>query len=321
LEPHQNARRWQIGSADWRVKRAEQASARRAEQLAAVSHRLMRVQEEERARIARELHDELGQLLTAAKFELAPLLRTDAVPESIALVQRVLALLDRTVESVRRIAYELRPPLLAKFGLAPALELEVSAFQERTGIECEFSIRSPEIELDPARSTAVFRVVQEALTNVARHAHATRVVIVLHQSPSEVLLDVRDNGRGITPAQLEDPTSLGILGMRERVRQFGGTIDVEGIHGRGTDFIVRIPVPSAAGSTHEPVARGRHERLSEGEFQVFHLLAEGMSVRAIATRLGSSIATVHTRRMRVLRRLGLKSHADLIHYAIACRIV
>jgi two-component system, NarL family, sensor histidine kinase UhpB len=219
----------------------EKDLASRAEQLSAVSRRLMRVQEEERTRIARELHDELGQLLTAAKLELSPLRESVAVPESIARVQRVLALLDRTLESVRRIAYELRPPLLDDLGLASAIESEVSAFQKRMGIECEISVRSTEIELDSERSTAIFRIVQEALTNVARHAHATRVEIRLRQSPSEVLLDVRDNGRGITPEQFEDSRTLGLLGMRERVRQFGGTIGIEGVSGRGTIVTVRIP--------------------------------------------------------------------------------
>jgi len=204
----------------------------------------MRVQEEDRNRIARELHDELGQLLTAARLELSPLLKNGAGPESVACVERVMALLDRTVGSVRRIAYELRPPLLTEFGLAPAIEVEVSAFQRRTGIECEMSIGSPEIELDPERSTAIFRVVQEALTNIARHAHATRVEIRLRQSPSEVLLDVRDNGRGITAAELENPRSLGLLGMRERVHQFGGTVHIQRVSGRGTIVAVRIPFPS-----------------------------------------------------------------------------
>jgi two-component system sensor histidine kinase UhpB len=223
----------------------------RAEQLSAVSRRLLRVQEEERTRIARELHDELGQLLTAAKLELSPLLENVAVPASIARVRRVLALLDRTVKSVRRIAYELRPPVLDELGLPSAIESEASAFQDRTGIECEISIGSPEIELDSERSTAIFRIVQEALTNVARHAHATRVEIRLRQSPSEVLLDVRDNGRGITPEQLEDSRTLGLLGMRERVHQFGGTIGIEGLSGRGTILTVRIPVRNLAGPTDE----------------------------------------------------------------------
>lgn len=249
-EPPGNAPDAEIVSADIsRIKQAEKDLARRAEQLSAVSIRLMRVQEEERARIARELHDELGQLLTAAKLELSPLLKNVAAPESIARVQRVVALLDQTVESIRRIAYELRPPLLTVLGLAPAIEVEVSAFQRRTGIQCEISIRSPEMKLDPERSTALFRVVQEALTNVARHAHATRVEIRLRQSPSEVLLDVRDNGRGITPAQLEDPRSLGLLGMRERIHQFGGTFGVEGVSGRGTIVAVRIPFQNARGPT------------------------------------------------------------------------
>lgn len=262
-----DARNEEIVSSISRNQPAE-GLARRADQLSAVSRRLMTVQEEERVRIARELHDELGELLTAAKFELFPLLEDVALPESIARVQRVLALLDRTVESVRRIAYELRPPLLTEFGLASAIEVAVSAFQTRTGIECELSIRSPEALLDPERSTAVFRVVQEALTNVARHARATCVEIRLRQSPSEVLLEVRDNGRGITQAQLEDPRSLGLLGMRERIAQFGGTIGIEGISGRGTIFTVHIPVQNTAGNRPaNEVAVRPNEGLSDREFE------------------------------------------------------
>jgi signal transduction histidine kinase len=245
-QPDENPRaELEIVSADISRKRAEKDLTRRADQLSAISRRLMTVQEEERVRIARELHDELGQLVTAAKLELMPLLQDVTVPQRIARVQRVLELLDRTVDSIRRVAYELRPPLLTEFGLASAIDVEVSAFHQRTGIECEISSRSPAIELDPERSTAVFRVVQEALTNVARHAHATRVEIRLRQSQSELLLDVQDNGRGITPQQLADPRSLGLLGMRERISQFGGTIVIEGVPGRGTIFKVRIPTQNA----------------------------------------------------------------------------
>jgi two-component system, NarL family, sensor histidine kinase UhpB len=220
-----------------RLKAVESELTQRAADLEALSARLVAAQEDERTRVSREIHDELGQLLTAAMIEISSM-----TPEQFAQrVPRALELLERTIESVRRIAADLRPALLDELGLVAAVENEVARFQERTGIECELSIRPASLVLDAERSTVVFRVVQEALTNVARHAEASRVEVRLRQSRKETLLQIRDDGAGIDRAAVQSGRSLGLIGIRERVRRVGGTVDIEGVPGRGTIFTVRIP--------------------------------------------------------------------------------
>ena len=215
--------------------------------LKALSDRLLVVQEEERTRIARELHDDLGQSLTALKMDVGGLLAAQRDSETIASIRdRIVRTLDATVTSVQRISSELRPPLLDDLGLAPALEAESRLFEERTGIECELSLPHDVTPLGGERASALYRIMQEALTNVARHSDATRVEIRLRYRPDAVLLEVRDDGRGITPRQIHDPVSHGLIGMRERAAIVGGTLNVEGIAGRGTIVTVRIP--------HEPVS-------------------------------------------------------------------
>jgi len=209
----------------------------RAADLEALSARLVVAQEEERTRVARYIHDELGQLLTAAMIEIS--MMTPA--QSAERIPRAVELLERTIESVRRIAADLRPAVLDELGLVAAVENELGLFQRRTGIEVELSIRPASLRLDPERSTAVFRVIQEAMTNVVRHAEATRVEVRLRQSRAETLLQIRDNGVGIDPAAVHSSRSLGIIGIRERVRAVGGSVGIEGVPGRGTIFTVRIP--------------------------------------------------------------------------------
>jgi len=214
-----------------RLKAIEAEQRRRARELEALSARLVAAQEEERTRVAREVHDELGQLLTAAKMEISG----NGVSEA------AIDLIDRTIDGVRRIARNLRPAVLDQFGLVAAVENEVALFQMHTGIECELSIRPASITLDRDRSTTVFRIIQEAMTNVARHAKATRMEVRLRESASDVLLEIRDDGIGIDPAAIRSNASLGLIGIRERVRLAGGTVAIEGVAGRGTIFTVRIP--------------------------------------------------------------------------------
>jgi signal transduction histidine kinase len=217
--------------------------------LKALSDRLLLVQEEERTRIARELHDDLGQSLTALKMDVGGLLAmTPPSSASEPLRNRIMRTLDLTVTSVQRISSELRPSVLDDLGLFPAIEAEASRFEERTGIECELSLTDEaELRLDGAAVTAVYRIVQEALTNVSRHANATRVELRLRQRSDELLLEIRDDGRGITAEEVRDPFSLGLIGIRERADLAGGTVHIEGVSGRGT--IVSVRIPSATNPT------------------------------------------------------------------------
>jgi signal transduction histidine kinase len=211
--------------------------------LKALSERLLVVQEEERTRIARELHDDLGQSLTALKMDVIGLMEKTDSHSPIA--ERILRTLDATVTSVQRISSELRPSILDDLGLAAALESEARLFEIRTGIECELSLADAAI--DPRAATAIYRIVQEALTNVARHSNASRVEIRLRQRDGELLLDIRDDGRGVTGAEMSDPASLGLVGIRERADLMGGTAMFEGVANRGTIVSVRIPIQLTAG--------------------------------------------------------------------------
>lgn len=213
--------------------------------LKALSERLLVVQEEERMRVARELHDDLGQALTALKMDVIGLL--ERVPPS-PLADRILRTLDSTVSAVQRISSELRPSMLDDLGLVAALESEAHLFEERSGIECEISFPENPPHIDPRSATAIYRIVQEALTNVARHSNASRVELRLRERAEDLLLEIRDDGRGIEPHELNDPASLGLLGIRERADMVGGTVQFEGVPGRGTIVSVRIPSSVSARS-------------------------------------------------------------------------
>ena len=217
-------------------------------ELKALSERMLLVQEEERTRIARELHDDLGQALTALKMDVGGLLAmTPPSASDEPLRRRIMNTLDETVTAVQRISSELRPSVLDDLGLAAAIEAEASRFEQRTGIECELSLPDdPSLHVESSAATAIYRIVQEALTNVSRHANASRVELRLRQRPEELLLEIRDDGRGITHAQTDDPFSLGLIGIRERAGLAGGSVRIEGIAGRGTIVSVRIPQASPA---------------------------------------------------------------------------
>jgi signal transduction histidine kinase len=211
------------------------------EQVRALAARVQSTREEERTKVAREIHDELGQALTAIKIEFASLLRD--LPEGLAAPrsQSILKLLDQTIQSVQRIGTELRPGILDDMGLVAALEWAAEDFETRTGTKCQVSLPDVDIALDPERATALFRIFQETLTNVARHADATQVDVRLGKENGNMILEVRDNGKGIDDEQLSARTSLGILGMRERVLLLGGTLTISGSSGKGTTVRVLIP--------------------------------------------------------------------------------
>ena len=226
-------------------KQAEEQLRTSREQLRALAAHLQSVREDERTRIAREIHDELGQVLTGLRIDLAwvasRLLPGDETPLPDR-VKAMLGLVDTTIRLVRRIATDLRPGVLDDLGLVAAVEWQAQEFQNRTGITCEFSANQPDLALPPEVGTAVFRICQETLTNVARHAHATRVELRLEAEAGALLLTVADNGRGITEQELVNQTSLGLLGMRERALLLGGQVTIAGRPGEGTTVMVRVPL-------------------------------------------------------------------------------
>lgn len=203
--------------------------------------------EEERARVARELHDELGQVLTSLKLEfmwLVDELRRSEPKPGVPLVnklQSLIGLIEVSIQSVRQISSDLRPALLDHFGLREAIQWEATKFEARTGIRCHLSLALRNEPDDRTRQLAVYRILQEALTNVARHAHAGAVRVGLSERGRTLILTVRDNGRGITRAELTSVESIGLLGMTERARLLGGHVSIAGVPGRGTTVTVRVP--------------------------------------------------------------------------------
>lgn len=229
-------------------KRAEDRVTRSQAQLRALLARMEQLREEERTRMAREVHDVLGQLLTGLKMDMSWWERrfTKIVDESLrrSLEQRVEAtsrLADRMIETVQKISRELRPSVLDNIGLGAALQFEARAFQERTGLVCQVSVPAETFALDPDRATGMFRVFQELLTNVARHAQATRIIVALRRTAEHLTLEVMDNGRGIRAEALSDPKSLGLLGMTERASLMGGRLEIHGDPGGGTTATLTIP--------------------------------------------------------------------------------
>jgi PAS domain S-box-containing protein len=224
-------------------KRAEKEQYRSFEQLRALTARMQSVREEERARVAREIHDELGQALTGIKLESASLLRElpgDAKQQSNR-AESILKLADETIQAVRRISTELRPGILDDLGLVAAVEWVAQEFEARTGTKCRLDLPKDDIAVDQELATALFRILQETLTNVARHANATQVNIRLAKEGGVLVLEVHDNGRGISEEELSAGRSLGILGMRERVLLLGGELTIKGVPGKSTTVRVRIP--------------------------------------------------------------------------------
>jgi signal transduction histidine kinase len=226
-------------------------------QQALLAARLQRVSEEEKTRLSRELHDRLGQLLTGLNLDLVWIEeRLEALPPSAevgALVDRAVSaseLAELTIGEVQRLATELRPASLDRLGLAAAVRQEARKFQQRSGIPCRIEIAEPPAPLHREQATALFRIVQEALTNVARHARAREVVIRLSAKPSEAVLAVDDDGVGIDPALGAAASSLGLAGMRERALLVGGTLVLGRRPEGGTRVEVRLPLTRTAAEAH-----------------------------------------------------------------------
>jgi two-component system sensor histidine kinase UhpB len=228
-------------------KRAEEALRQSRDQLRNLSAHIQDAVEEERKRIAREIHDILGQGLMGLKLD------TAWVAENLDGCHAVLGermadmmgSIDAIIRTVKRIATELRPALLDDLGLGSAIEWQAGDFQKRFGVACRVTIDPRDIELDPARSTALFRIFQEIIENVARHARATKVTARLAKTERSVMLTVRDNGVGIPPGKEDDPLSLGLTGMRERIHPFGGWVRIQA--GRRGGTVVKACLPLEEG--------------------------------------------------------------------------
>jgi len=225
-------------------RRAEEHLKNSEENLRALAARLQSVREEEWTRIAREIHDELGQALTGLKMDLT-WVANKLMPEQKTLsakARSMFDLIDGTIQSVRKISTRLRPEVLDELGLAAAIEWQAKEFRKRSGIRSKVSLPPEALALDRERSTAAFRVFQELLTNIARHAKATRIDITMRMESGALVLQVDDNGEGIDESMVFSPKSLGLLGMRERVLPFGGSVEIAGVRGEGTRVRVSIPL-------------------------------------------------------------------------------
>jgi PAS domain S-box-containing protein len=224
--------------------RAERALARSREEVRELAVAASTAREQEMSRIARELHDELGQSLTSLKMDLSWLRGhvADASPATRTKLAAMQVVVDSTVAATRRISSNLRPLMLDDLGLAAAAEWQVQSFSARTGIAAELAI-GQNLDLEDPHATTVFRVLQESLTNIAKHANASRVEVALDREGDVVTLLVRDNGRGFVATDAPGPGSFGLLGMRERVGLLKGDVRIESAPGRGTTIELRLPVP------------------------------------------------------------------------------
>jgi signal transduction histidine kinase len=234
-----------LARADAKAHTLSAALEESREQLQRLAAGLLLAREEERTTIAREIHDVLGQSLTALKMDAAWIGRRLAAdtPEIGAKVTAMVSLIDDTVVTVRRIATDLRPGILDDLGLAAAVEWQADEFEHRTGIHCAVRSRVDDDGLSPQVSTAVFRIFQESLTNVARHSRASRVAVTLEHRDTDLVLEVHDDGIGIAAADSSHRRSIGLAGMRERAQLVGGGFSISGAAGAGTTVLVQIPWP------------------------------------------------------------------------------
>jgi PAS domain S-box-containing protein len=224
-------------------KQAEEKLKRSSKLLRELATHLQSIREEERTMIAQEIHDELGQVLTALKIQVS-LLANKLNKNQGPLKQKINSLadmIDSSVESVQKISSKLRPGILDELGLIAAIEWQAEEFEKLTNIKFSLVLPKDEIKLESNKTTAIFRIFQEALTNIARHSEATKVAVSLFFHQSNIYMEIQDNGRGITQEQIKDFKSLGIHGMIERAMVFGGQVSIEGFAGNGT--IVKVEIP------------------------------------------------------------------------------
>lgn len=215
-----------------------------SEQLQALAANLESIREEERTEIARELHDQLGQALTAMKFDLASMSERLG-HKDVELAQKAKAItsqMDTMIKTVRRIATELRPGMLDDLGLAASIEWQAHDFEKRTGIGCNLNLTAEDLGLTRTQSITMFRIFQESLTNITRHAHAKHVQVALTATSEKLTLQIQDDGRGIRSNEISGLHSLGLLGMRERATRLGGSFVIQGSPKSGTLVTASFPI-------------------------------------------------------------------------------
>ena len=243
LNQESRRRRREANEAEERNVRLGQAVHERTAELAGLSHHLQRLQEEEKAKIAREIHDELGGTLAAAKIDLQ--LISDKLPQDDSertRLARIMSAIDDTIQVKRRIIEDLRPTLIDNLGIGPALKWQCSQFSKRWNIPCRFETEDDSVKLSPAYSIAFYRVVQEALTNISKYAHAKSVSVSLLRNGDRWTLRIADDGVGIDTSKPHNTTAHGLVSMRERARALGGESTVRGQPGRGTVIEITVPV-------------------------------------------------------------------------------
>ena len=224
-------------------KQAEKKMGIINDRLRGLSARLQSVREDERTRIAREIHDELGQQLTGLKMDLHWVNKrlNKEQQELQNKIKTMMVLVDETVQSVRKISTDLRPGIL-DLGLLAAIEWQCNEFEKRSGIKCKLETELYDLHCNNDISTAVFRIFQETLTNIARHSAASILVITIKVGGADLLMEMKDNGKGITETEINNTESLGLLGMKERAHIFGGELSIEGIAEQGTSVKLKIPL-------------------------------------------------------------------------------
>lgn len=213
------------------------------EQLKKLSAHLQTVREEERSHIAHELHDEIGQLLTVLKinmFWLKTKFKESQKPLP-SKIDKMMELIDQVIQTTRRISTELRPVVLDHFGIEAAIEWQAKKFEEQTGIKCDIILPKDKVTLDSEVSITIFRIWQEVLTNVYRHAKATSVKLILQDKKNKLILRIQDNGKGIKEKEISNPNTFGLLGIQERINFFDGEIKIKGIKDKGTSIIICLP--------------------------------------------------------------------------------
>ncbi len=216
----------------------------RTGELRQLSHQIQKIREEEKSRMSREIHDELGQSLTALKMDIYQL-EKKFPPESVDLrkrTQSMVDLVDNTIKSVQRIAMELRPPILDAFGLCEAIAWQAGEYENRFSIQFDLNCLQTHLDLEEDLKTTFFRIFQESVTNVVRHAEASKVNVSMNCDKGQLIMVIKDNGKGIQKDQIKASHSLGLIGIRERVRFWNGEVQFEGAPGKGTSVMVRIPV-------------------------------------------------------------------------------
>ncbi|HPZ07149.1 MAG TPA: sensor histidine kinase [Candidatus Eremiobacteraeota bacterium] len=223
-------------------KRAEEEIKNSHKKLQELLELLQVIREEERKDIAREIHDELGQLLTALKIDIKWLDKRVNEPELGEKINSMTELIDMTIQNVRRIASELRPVILDDFGLSAAILWHAKEIEKRTGIKFKITFIPEDITMDKNKSVIIYRIIQELLTNIVRHASAKKVEIKLKNKNNKLFISVKDNGTGIEENNIYTSKSFGLLGIKERVHYWGGVLHIKGKHNIGTSVTIILPV-------------------------------------------------------------------------------